>query len=120
MYINKWYIYLLDIIIVGFCIYRSVVCIKLAKKNHGYTLYSNALAVNSLWYDTTVDISKVYKVVPKKTLLDKMTKRTNSLEIYFKDGGYYKIKLYHISEDIGELISEIMQRSLEARAENQP
>ena len=94
---------------------------KAAQKNHGYTLYKNAIKVNSLWYDTVVDLSTIYKVAPKKTLFDKMLKRgTNSLVIYFKDGGYFKIKLFHINEDVNKLIDEIMALSLEAKSKALP
>ncbi len=118
VYINRWYIYIIDILIVAYCIYRSAAIVHSAKTKHGYTLYSNAIIANSLWYDTAVDLSTIYKVVERKTLLDRITKRgTHSIIIYFKDGGYYQIKLYNLTENVDELINEIMRLSLETRAE---
>ena len=90
-----------------------------ASKTHSYELCENAIKLNSIWYEAVIELSSIYKVTYKQTLSDKIFKaNTHALILYIKDNGYYKIKLKYIKEDINELVNDIMEKALLARAKN--
>ena len=73
----KWYIWILDICILVFCIVQSVRTYKNAKKIRVYAIHENCLIIKSLMYDTVIDLAQVFEVKRKKTLYDWLSKRVS-------------------------------------------
>ena len=114
----KWYIWLIDICVLVYCIVQSVRTYKNSSKIRVYLLYNNCLVVKSLLYDTAIDLSQVFEVKPKRTLMDKLAKKdTGSIEIFIKSKSRDKIILRYINEDIDKLCQQILDLANECRHE---
>ena len=114
----KWYIWLIDICVLVYCIVQSVRTYKNSSKIRVYLLYNNCLVVKSLLYDTAIDLSQVFEVKPKRTLMDKLAKKdTGSIEIFIKSKSRDKIILRYINEDIDKLCQQILDLANECRLE---
>ena len=114
----KWYIWLLDICILVYCIIQSVRTYKNSSKIRIYSLYDNCLVIKSLLYDTTIDLSQIFEVKPKRTLFDKLAnKGTRSIEILIKSKSRDKIILRYINEDINKLCQQILDLANKCKIE---
>lgn len=114
----RWYIWILDICILVYCIVQSVRTYKNSSKMRVYSLYDNCLVVKSLLYDTVIDLSQVFEVKPKRTLCDRLAKNGKmSVEILIKSKSRDKIILRHINEDITELCQQILDLANKCREE---
>ncbi len=112
----KWYIWILDICILVFCIVQSVRTYKNAKKIRVYAIHENCLIIKSLMYDTVIDLAQVFEVKRKKTLYDWLSKKgVRSLELLIKSRSRDKIMLRFINEDIDKLAQELLDLANEAR-----
>ncbi len=112
----KWYIWILDICILVFCIVQSVRTYKNAKKIRVYAIHENCLIIKSLMYDTVIDLAQVFEVKRKKTLYDWLSKKgVRSLELLIKSRSRDKIILRFINEDIDKLAQELLDLANEAR-----
>ena len=115
MALNRWYVWLIIVLIEIFCVSFSVVTFFKAQKN-SFEISSNAISIKTAWFDGVIKLNCIYKITPKQTLFDKMMKRNNyTLTIYFNDNGYFKIKIYNIKENVNELINLIMHLSIKTR-----
>lgn len=116
----KWYIWILDICVLVFCIVQSVRTYKNAKKIRVYAIHDNCLIVKSLMYDTVIDLSQIYDAKPKKTVYDRLSKKgVRSLALLIKSKSRDKIILRFINEDVEKLAQEILDLANEARLKKQ-
>lgn len=113
IFINLWYVWLIDILLVLLCVIRSVFTYLNGSKNFCYTLYENCIYLDSIWYDKTIIEYKLIKNIKFKIgFLDKIFgKRTHTLTILLDDELQTKINLYLIKESPESLIEEVSKNS---------
>lgn len=112
-WINFWIIWVLDVLIVLFCVSRSIYTFIYSKKKHSYAIYENCLILNTVWYDNAImDFNSINRIKMKVGFVDKWFRRgTHTLTIYLNDEIQTKINLYFIKEDPKTLIDEITNLS---------
>ncbi len=114
----KWYIWLIDICILVFCILQSIRTYKNSKKMRVYAIHENCLIIKSLMYDTVIELSNIFDVKPKRTLYDIFAKKgVRSLELLIKSKSRDKIILRFINEDVYKLAQEILDLANKARVD---
>ena len=114
----KWYIWLIDICILVFCILQSIRTYKNSKKMRVYAIHENCLIIKSLMYDTVIELSNIFDVKPKRTLYDIFDKKgVRSLELLIKSKSRDKIILRFINEDVYKLAQEILDLANKARVD---
>lgn len=77
---------------------------------HKCELYDNALVVNSIWFNTIVDLKDVCEIKVKESFLDKLFKiNTKSLQIKLVANRRKKFTIHFIEEDAEKLKWEILK-----------
>ena len=113
VFINRWYVWLIDILLVLLCLLKSIFTYLNGAKNFCYAIYENCIYLDSIWYDKTIIEYKLIKNIKFKVgFLDKMFgKKTHTLIILLNDELQTKINLYLIKESPENLIEEISKNS---------
>ncbi len=108
-WINLWWVWLIDITLVIYCVTHSVCSYFYNKKNYHFTLHTNCLVLNSMWYYNTVIDYKLIKEIKVKTgFWDRIFGRgTCTLTIYLKNEMQAKINLYFLKENPTQLYNEL-------------
>ncbi len=109
--LNVWYVWVLDIVLVTFCLVKSIVTYLKGVKQFGYALYENCIYLDSILYDSSIVEYQLIKNIKFKTgILDKLFgKKTYTVTLYLNDEIQTKVNLYLIKEDPDKLFEEILQ-----------
>ena len=114
--LKEWYLWLLVTVVLAVVLWVSYRTYRDRQSFHRCELHERYLVVNSIWFDTLVDLSQVFDVKVKKSWLDKLCKiNTLSLEIYMKSSTRSKFTLHFVEEDAEALKDEIMKLAIECR-----
>ena len=109
LYITKWYIILISILLGITCIIHSVITYLKVDKNYIYDLHENYLIIHNILFSAEIEIKNIVDAKPSKTILDKLFNlKTSTIEVSFKRTFIHKIKLTFLSEEADEVIKTIM------------
>ena len=111
--LNVWYVWLIDFLLVLFCVVKSILTYVKGSKYFCYSLYENCIYLDSIWYDKTIIEYKLINRIKFKTgLLDNFFgKKTHTLTLFLDDELQTKVNLYLIKEKPENLIEEIAKHS---------
>ena len=83
VFLTKWYNWVLCILIWATCAWFSFKVFRDTKNYHKCELYDNAIVINSICFNKVVDLTHIYDIKIKESILDKLFKiDTLSMEIY--------------------------------------
>lgn len=117
--IQIWWVWLLDVCIYGYCFWACYCQFKKVKNEQVYTIYQNCIVIKSLLIDTIIKFEDICEVAPYKTLMDKLTNRTNhSIAIYLDPKRKQKVVIGFIEEDLQNLSDEIKALSEKFQQDN--
>ena len=109
VFLTKWYNWILCSLVWVVCFWFSFKVYRDRKIFHKCTLYKNAIAINSIWFNVVFEISHIYDVKVKESVLDRLFKiNTLSMEIYLLNENRRKFTIHFIEEDANELKNEIL------------
>lgn len=119
-HIHVWWVWILDLCLLGFCVWRSVVQCQKVEEQQVYTIYSNCIVIKSLILDTIVPLNSVYDVTINKTVFNKINKsKSHSIAIWLDEKHRDKVVIGFISEDLEQLSAEIMRLSEDYKSATQ-
>ncbi len=109
-HIHVWWVWILDLCLLGFCVWRSVDQCQKVEEQQIYTIHSNCIVIKSLMLDTIVPLDSVCDVTINKTLFNKINKsKSHSIAIWLDEKHKHKVVIGFISEDLEQLSNEIMR-----------
>ncbi len=111
IWINFWFVWVLDCFIVAFCLYKSIHTFFHTSKTYKFSLYSNCVALNSLWLDNmVVQYNQIKKIKIRTSFPDRIFRHgTCTLTIFLNDELNNKISLYFLKENPQKLMLELME-----------
>lgn len=105
---NQWYYWAICFGILLLCFWLSFKSYIDTKSFNKCALYDNALSVNSIWMNLTINLKDIYAMNVKETRLDKAFKlNTKSLEIKILNNRRKKFTIHFIEENAVKLKQEI-------------
>lgn len=117
--IPVWWVQLIDLAVLGFCIWRCVhLCLRVNKQDI-YTLYGNCLVVQSIMVDTIIPLKDVYSATPYENLADKLRKNgAHCIRLNLSQHHKDYVVIGFIEEDLQQICNLIMKNAEQCR-ENQ-
>ncbi len=110
VYLDRWYNWVLCFVLIGVSFGLSFRTYRNIKTFHTCTLYENALVINSIWFEITVDLKKIYELKVKRSFLDKIFRLdTHSLEVKMMNNRRKKFTIHFIEENAVKLKQKIIQ-----------
>ena len=108
-WINLWWVWFIDFVLVIFCILHSIANFVYNSKNYHFTLHENCMVLNSMWfYNTIIDLRQIKEIKTKIGFWDKLFGRgTCTLTLLLSDEFQTKINLYFLKEDPTNLYNEL-------------
>ena len=108
LYLNSWYNWVICMFMLGACFALSLRTYRKIKHFHQCIIYENAIRINSIWFEINVELSRIYEINTKESILDKIFKiNTKSLEFKIYGSRRKKFTLHFIEEDIFKLKQEL-------------
>lgn len=116
--IRVWWIWLIDLSLLGFCIWRCVhLCVRVNNQSI-YTIYSNCIVIRSMMLDTVIENKNIYDVAPFRNWADKLNKKpAHSIAIYLDPKHKDKVVIGFLDEDLTTLSNEILTVANKCKAE---
>ena len=116
--IRAWWIWLIDLSLLGFCIWRCVhLCVRVNNQSI-YTIYSNCIVIRSMMLDTVIENKNIYDVAPFRNWVDKLNKKpAHSIAIYLDPKHKDKVVIGFLDEDLTTLSNEILTVANKCKAE---
>ena len=110
-WINIWWVWLIDLVLVAYGIVRSLYTFIYSMKNYHFALHENCLVLNSMWYyNTVIDFKSIKEIKTKIGFWDKIFGRaTCTLTLLLNDELQTKINLYFIKENPTSLYNELSE-----------
>lgn len=107
--IPVWWVQLIDLTLLGFCIWRCVhLCLRVNKQDI-YTLYGNCLVVQSIMVDTIVPLKDVYSATPYSNWIDKLRKKgPHCIRLNLSQKHKNYVVIGYIEEDLQPICDQIM------------
>lgn len=107
--IRVWWVWLIDLSLLGFCIWRCVhLCVRVNNQSI-YTIYSNCIVIRSMMLDTVIENKNIYDVAPFRNWADKLNKKpAHSIAIYLAPKHKDKVVIGFLDEDLTALSNEIL------------
>ncbi len=104
--LNHWIIWVIDIAIISIVSISSHFTYKRSKDYRCYTLYENALTIDNRFVYAEIDLSKLFSIKKKRSLIDRACNRpATALTIKLINGETYDVA--YLKEDLDSLIVEI-------------
>lgn len=117
--VNTWYISIIIGVILAYSWWRSIVTFLKLKDSQKYELFENSLKITTLSMSYEIDLSKVFIVEKRKSLMDKLFRAgSQTIVIYKKEKGVHKYYLHYVEEDAQSLCNEIMNLAVKFREDN--
>lgn len=108
LYLNSWYNWVFCMFLLGGCFGLSLRAYRKIKHFHQCVIFKNAIHINSIWFVLTIELSKIYELNIKESVLDKLFKiNTKSLEFKIYGQRRKKFTLHFIEEDVDGLKQEL-------------
>lgn len=115
VFIKKWYVVLIVCLVFAACTVWAVFTMKNLKKQPIYQLYERVLVINSLQYQTVIDLANVYAALPKNSTQNKSERNVGRIKLFVKTKFVERPVLNHINEDEIALSNEILALAEKAR-----
>lgn len=114
--IPVWWVQLIDLTLLGFCIWRCVhLCLRVNKQEI-YTLYGNCLVVQSIMVDTIIPLKDVYSATPYENLADKLRKKgAHCIRLNLSKNHKNYVVIGFIEEDLQQICDLIMKNAEQRR-----
>lgn len=104
-----WWVWLIDLTLLAFCLWRAVRLCLDVKNQSIYTLYSNCIVVQSLILYTVVELKDICDVTPCPTHKEKNNNiSAHSIAIYLAPKHKNKVVIGFIDEDVNLLCEQII------------
>lgn len=117
--LDSWWISVVGALILISAMIFSAITIKNSPKMIKYTLYENALHVETISINHLIDLATIISVRAKSSLFDKMLKQANhTIVIHTNFKKINKIELYLINENVNELCKTILNQVEKAKEIN--
>ncbi len=117
--VNTWYISIIIGAILAYCWWRSIVTFLKLKDSQKYELFEDSLKITTLSMTYEIELSKVFIVEHRKSLMDKIFRPgTTTIVVYKKEKGVHKYYLHYVEEDAQSLCNEIMNLAVKNRGDN--
>ena len=115
--INVWYIWLIDILMIISCFITSVCNFTHAKARYKYTICTNGIMLNSMWYDNmAVDYKLIKRIKMGSRFIDRIASRgTYTITIFLRDDLKSKLTLYFVKDDMMKIKQSIEEQAKNAR-----
>lgn len=109
-----WWVQLIDLAVLGYCIWRCVhLCLRVNRQEI-YTLYGNCLIVQSIMVDTIIPLKNVYSAEPYTSWAGKLFKKgPHCIRLNLSEKHKNYVVIGFIEEDLQPVCDQIM-----ANAEN--
>lgn len=109
IYIDRWYNWVLGFSLLALSFWLSFKVYHSTKVFHKCTLYTNAIVMNSIWFNCVVELKNIYELRVKISILDKMFKlNTKSLEVKIMNNRRKKFTIHFIEENAIKLKQKII------------
>ena len=107
--IPVWWVQLIDLAVLGFCIWRCVhLCLRVNKQEI-YSLYTNYLIVQSIMVDTIVPLKDVYSATPYSSWIDKLRKKgPHCIRLNLSQKHKNYVVIGYIEEDLQPICDQIL------------
>ncbi len=107
--IPVWWVQLIDLAVLGFCIWRCVhLCLRVNKQEI-YSLYANCLIVQSIMVDTIVPLKDVYSATPYSSWIDKLRKKgPHCIRLNLSQKHKNYVVIGYIEEDLQPICDQIL------------
>lgn len=108
MHLNKWYNWVVCVILVGLSFWLSLKTFREQKRFHKCELFDNAISLNSIWFNLNVGYHEIYEMNVKVSKLDRIFHLdTKSLEVKIMGRKRKKFTIHFIEENAIKLKQEI-------------
>lgn len=109
-HLNHWIVWIIDIVILVLVTTLSYTSFIKASKWRKYTLHENCLVMDTMFMHAEIDLSRLNKIKPMRTLFDVLFRRpATSLYIKLNDGTSYDVT--YVNEDLDKLTDELWEIS---------
>lgn len=114
--IPVWWVQLIDLAVLGFCIWRCVhLCLRVNKQEI-YTLYGNCLVVQSIMVDTIIPLKDVYSATPHASWIDKLRKKgPHCIKMNLSQKHKNYVVIGYIEEDLQPICDQILSNATVCR-----
>ena len=108
-YIDRWYNWVLCFAILGVSAWLSFRTYQKTKVFHRCTIHTNAIVINSIWFNRVIELKNIYELNVKTSFLDKIFKlNTNSLEVKIMNNKRKKFTIHFIEENAVKVKQKII------------
>ena len=114
--IPVWWVQLIDLAVLGFCIWRCVYLCLRVNKQEIYTLYGNCLVVQSIMVDTIIPLKDVYSATPYTSWIDKLRKKgPHCIKMNLSQKHKNYVVIGFIEEDLQPICDKILANATVCR-----
>ena len=108
---NRWWTWLIGVIIVLACLNYSICTLIFSKKNFYYELTNTEINIRTEFCKHSIKYENILRLTPKQAFIDKLfNRKEQTIVIHTNLPKNSEIVLYSVSENVLDLINEILSK----------